>query len=136
MFDRHGAAVVVGHQLKQLERMVAPEKARDRLAGTVAYAGRARGKVRIVLNPFSAHDFQTGDVLVTGMTRPEFLPLMKKAAAFVTDAGGILSHAAITARELKKPCLIGTKIATKVLRDGDVVEVDATRGVVKLVKRG
>ena len=65
------------------------------------------------------------------MTRPEYLPLMEKAAAFITDAGGVLSHAAIVAREMKKPCIIGTKIATKILKDGDLVEVDAERGTIR-----
>ena len=69
------------------------------------------------------------------MTRPEFLPLMKKAAAFVTDAGGLLSHAAIVARELKKPCIIATETATKVFKDGDLIEVDADKGVVRVLKR-
>jgi len=59
---------------------------------------------------------------------------MKKAAAFVTDEGGITCHAAIVARELKKPCIIGTKIATQALKDGDEVEVDADKGAVKLLK--
>ena len=59
--------------------------------------------------------------------------LMKKAAAFVTDGGGILCHAAIMARELKKPCVIGTKIATQVLKDGDLVEVDADKGIVRKI---
>ena len=75
--------------------------------------------------------FQVGEILVTGMTRPEFLPVMKKALAFITDAGGILSHAAIVARELKKPCIIGTHIATRLLKNGDLVEVDANNGVIK-----
>ena len=73
--------------------------------------------------------------MVSPMTTPNYLAAMKKAAAFITDEGGITCHAAIVARELKKPCLIGTKIATKVLRDGDLVEVDAGRGVVKILKR-
>jgi pyruvate,water dikinase len=60
---------------------------------------------------------------------------MKKAAAIITDEGGINSHAAIISRELKKPCIIGTKIATQVLKDGDFVEIDANRGVVKILKR-
>ncbi|MBS3166574.1 hypothetical protein J4444_05625 [Candidatus Woesearchaeota archaeon] len=68
------------------------------------------------------------------MTRPEYLSLINQAAAIITDAGGILSHAAISARELKKPCVIGTKNATKVLKDGDVVEVDATKGTVRKIK--
>ena len=56
---------------------------------------------------------------------------MKKAAAFVTDTGGIISHAAIISRELKKPCVVGTKIGTHVFKDGDVVEVDADKGIVR-----
>lgn len=79
--------------------------------------------------------FNDGDVLVTCMTTPDFLSIMKKSAAFVTDEGGITCHAAIVARELKKPCIIGTKIATQVLHDGDEVEVDAEKGIVRVVKR-
>ncbi len=71
-----------------------------------------QGVVKIVMDPEKAGDFEEGDILVTDITRPEFLQLMKKSAAIVTDAGGILSHAAIVARELKKPCVIGTKTAT------------------------
>ena len=68
------------------------------------------------------------------MTIPDFLPAMKKAVAFVTDEGGILCHAAIVAREFKKPCIVGTKFATKILKDGDYVEVDANNGVVRLLE--
>ena len=69
------------------------------------------------------------------MTRPLFLPLIIKSSAFITDAGGTLSHAAITARELRKPCIVGTKIATRVLKDGDLVEVDANEGVVRILRK-
>jgi len=62
------------------------------------------------------------------------LPAMNKASAFITDEGGITCHAAIVARELGKPCIIGTKIATKVLKDGDEVEVNADKGIVKIIK--
>ena len=79
--------------------------------------------------------FNKGDVLVTGMTRPEFVPLMKKSSAIITNEGGITCHAAIISRELGKPCIIGTKIATKVLHDGDLVEVDADNGVVRILER-
>jgi len=84
-----------------------------------------------VLSEDHSDKVEEGDILVTSMTRPEFLPIMKKAAAFVTNEGGITSHAAIVSRELKKPCIIGTKFATQVLKDGDMVEVDATNGVIK-----
>ena len=70
---------------------------------------------------------------MAGMTTPEYLPAMEKAAAFVTDEGGILCHAAIVARELKKPCIVGTQYATKIFKDGDLVEVDAEKGVVRKI---
>ena len=69
------------------------------------------------------------------MTRPEYLHLFREAVGVVTDAGGILSHAAITARELKIPCIIGTEIATKVLHDGDLVEVNAEQGIVRILEK-
>jgi len=75
--------------------------------------------------------------LVTSMTRPEFVPAMRKAVAIVTDEGGITSHAAIVSRELGIPCVIGTKSATKVLKDGWIVQVKANHGqIVVLEKRG
>ena len=72
--------------------------------------------------------------MVSPETTPNFLPAMVRAAAFVTDQGGITSHAAIIAREMNKPCIIATQNATKILRDGDRVEVDAYTGVVRILK--
>ena len=69
------------------------------------------------------------------MTHPKDIVLIGKSLAIVTDEGGILSHAAIIAREMKKPCIIGTKIATKVFKDGDLVEVDANKGVVRKIEK-
>ena len=68
-------------------------------------------------------------------TTPDFVPAVKIAAAVITDYGGITSHAAIVSREFGVPCVIGTKIATKVLKDGDRVEVDAEKGIVKKIKK-
>ena len=81
--------------------------------------------------PEDLEKMKPGDILVTTMTTPDFVPLMQKASAVVTDIGGLLSHAAIISREFNKPCIIGTKIATKVLKDGDEVEVDADKGIVR-----
>jgi len=69
------------------------------------------------------------------MTTPDFVPAIQKAAGIITDEGGITCHAAITSRELKKPCIIGTKFATQVLHDGDLVEVDADNGVVRILEK-
>lgn len=99
--------------------------------GSVASRGIARGRVRIIQNQADFPTFEMGDVLVTQMTRPEFLSIISRAAAVVTDEGGITCHAAIISRELGIPCIIGTQTATRVLRDGDLVEVDAEQGLVR-----
>ena len=78
---------------------------------------------------------QQGDIIVPSMTRPEFVPAMKKAAGIITDEGGITSHAAIVSRELGIPCIIGTKIATKVLKDGDLVELKGTHGLIVVIQK-
>lgn len=98
-------------------------------------AKKIKGAAKIIINRASFKKLKAGDILVTDETDASFLPLMKKARAIITDTGGILCHAAIVARELKKPCIVGAKIATKVLKDGDLVEVDADRGIVKILKR-
>jgi pyruvate,water dikinase len=66
---------------------------------------------------------------------PDYVPAMKKAAAIVTDEGGVTCHASIISRELKIPCIVGTRIATKVINDNDTIEVNANHGVVKILKR-
>jgi pyruvate,water dikinase len=91
--------------------------------------------VKIVKNIRAAQETKDGDIIVSPMTTPDFLSAMKKAAAFVTDEGSVLCHAAIVAREMKKPCVIGTKIATRVFKDGDMVEVDAEKGIVKKIEK-
>lgn len=112
-----------------------PNKNENVIVGQIGAKGKVRGRVRIVLDVNSNHGFQNNEILVTGMTRPEYVPLMKKAAAIVTDEGGITCHAAIVSRELGKPCVIGTKIATQILKTGDEIEVDAEKGVIKILKK-
>jgi pyruvate,water dikinase len=91
-------------------------------------------KVRILKRKDQIDEMQEGEILVSAMTTPEFVPAMQKAAAIITDEGGITCHAAIVARELGKPCVIGTKFATQILKDGDMVEVDADKGIVTIIK--
>lgn len=107
----------------------------DDIIGVCAMKGKAIGKVKILIQKDKINLFRKDEIIVAPMTTPDYLFAMKKAAAIITDEGGITSHAAIVAREFKKPCIIGTKIATKVLKDGDLVEVDANRGIVKILKR-
>ncbi len=132
--DEQGKEYFGYDEAKRIEQTIIKVDDVNTIKGTTAYPGQVKGKVKVVVgDPKNAVGFNEGDILVTGMTRPEFLPLMKKSAAIVTDSGGVLSHAAIVARELKKPCIIGTKIATKVLKDGDIVDVDAERGIVRKI---
>lgn len=104
------------------------------VSGQAVCIGKVRGRVKILHNVKDVGKVKRGDILVTFATTPDFLPAMVRAAAYVTDQGGITSHAAITAREMKKPCIIGTKIATKIFKDGDLVEVDAEHGLVRKIK--
>jgi len=111
------------------------------IKGQIGNMGIAKGKVmKFLVSDYHNQEkidklSQTNDyILVTPMTQPELISFMKNAAAFVTDEGGITCHAAIIAREMNKPCIIGTKVATQVLNDGDEVEVDANKGVVKILK--
>ncbi len=101
------------------------------IMGMPASLGTASGTAKIVKTISDLQKVQQGDVLVASMTRPEFVPAMKKAVAIVTDEGGVTCHAAIVSREMGIPCVVGTKIATKVLKDGDIVEVRANHGVVR-----
>jgi phosphohistidine swiveling domain-containing protein len=111
----------------------ANSKAKE-VKGTIANKGIARGTARIVIDSTEIGKIKSGDILIAPMTTPNFVPAMEKAAAFVTDEGGILCHAAIVSREMKKPCITSTKVATQVLKDGDIVEVDADNGVVRKIK--
>ena len=106
------------------------------LQGEVAYKTNkiVKGKVRIIYSVKDINKVKRGDILVTSMTMPNFLPAMKKASAFVTDEGGVGSHASILSREMKKPCIVGTKHATSSLKDGDEVEVDTEKGTVRKIK--
>jgi phosphoenolpyruvate synthase/pyruvate phosphate dikinase len=125
--EADGVKLLTGvKQQKEEEKATVSE-----IKGTVAYPGKVKGRAKVVLRPAESYKIKKGDVLIATMSTPDFLPAMQKAAAFVTDIGGITSHAAIVSREMKKPCIIGTKIATKVFKDGDLVEVDANTGVVR-----
>lgn len=105
------------------------------LKGMPAYMGHAEGKVRLILHKDNISKLKKDEVLVADMTSPTFIPAIRKASAIITDEGGITCHAAIAAREFKLPCVVGTKIATQVLKDGDLVEVDANKGEVRLKNR-
>ncbi len=125
-----------GKEAKEYIRLLENARNRDishELKGMPTWKfGKVTGKVQVVLDA-KKDKFDVGNILVTSMTRPEFVPLMKKAKAIITNEGGITCHAAIISRELKIPCIIGTKNATKVLKNGDDVEIDAEKGVVRKI---
>ncbi|HIH13264.1 TPA: hypothetical protein HA242_06080 [Candidatus Woesearchaeota archaeon] len=101
--------------------------------GYPASQGKVQGIVRLVKDRSELHKVQKGDILVTKLTTPDFVVAMEKAAAIVTDLGGITSHAAIVSRELGVPCIVGTEVATQVFKDGDKVDVDAFTGIVRKI---
>jgi phosphohistidine swiveling domain-containing protein len=132
--NRKGLHLLSTTETNELEQYWRRDISKTELRGMTAYPGVIRARCRIV------HDYhkdllQKGEILVTKMTDPYFVPIMKKASAIVTDGGGMLSHAAIVSRELRKPCIVGTKFATQILKNGDLVEVDANKGVVKILSR-
>ncbi|MFH1207180.1 MAG: PEP-utilizing enzyme [Patescibacteria group bacterium] len=107
------------------------------LEGLVVFsAGQpVRGRVFLVRHHADLRRFPPGRILVTTMTAPEYISAIRRAKAIIADEGGLTCHAAIVSRELKIPCVVGTQMATKVLKDGDRVEVDATKGIIKKLKK-
>ncbi len=120
--------------LKKKFGIIQKEIKEKEIKGLAVSKGKVKGTVKIVRGISDLAKVEKGDILVSITTHPDFLPAMHLTAAIVTDEGGMTSHAAIVSRELKIPCIVGTKIATKVLKDGDKVEIDTDRGVVKKIK--
>jgi len=120
-------------EVPKMEETKAPQEALKIVVRGIS-AGRrgyGAGKAKVVLNPEDAHrDMTKGDILVTTMTDPDFVPFMKMASAIVTDKGGITSHAAIVSRELNIPCVVGTEIATQLMKTGQEYTVDSRNGVI------
>jgi len=100
------------------------------ISGLGAAPGIASGKVRVLRSPSEGARLETGEVLVAPMTSPDWVPTLRRAAGIITDSGGMTCHAAIVSRELRIPCIVGTREATRVLRDGELVTMDGRRGQV------
>lgn len=94
---------------------------------------KVKAKVTVLLSSRDGKTMKKGNILVAPMTSPEYVPLMRLASAVITDVGGLMSHAAVVSRELGIPCIVNTKFATKILKTGDVVEVDVSKGTVKII---
>ncbi|TAJ13116.1 hypothetical protein EPO56_03495 [Patescibacteria group bacterium] len=106
----------------------------NQIKGYSANRGVVRGVARIILSSKDFDKLQAGEILVTTMTSVDFVPIMERAGAFVTNEGGITSHASIVAREMNKPCIIGTQNGTRIIKDGDLVEVNGNSGIVSVLK--
>ncbi|MFQ5621617.1 MAG: PEP-utilizing enzyme [Candidatus Nanoarchaeia archaeon] len=138
-------AFVIGDRILQGERAVSIARSfrelTENIKGVVANKGKAQGPARIIVSGYKNYDsigrlidsMDQGDILITETTSPELIQACKKASAIVTNQGGIMSHAAVISRELGIPCIVGTDVATKILKNGDIVEVDAEKGVVRKV---
>jgi len=137
VWHKKGYEILTGKNARKLQKMVLnsmKSSAMSDIRGLCACSGKARGTVRIIKSATEVGKIKNGDILVAVMTRPDYIAGMKKASAIITSEGGITSHAAIVSRELEIPCVIGTKIATEVLHDGDEVEVNADHGWIKVIK--
>ena len=128
------------HNQEEAEKFIKPyiEKKVDKnikeLKGIVASLGKVQGRSKILLNPKESDKVNGGDILIASFTSPEYIVAMRKAAAIVTDEGGITCHAAIVSRELGVPCIVNTGVATKIFKDNDLVEVDADNGIVRKIE--
>ncbi len=118
--------------LETAERAIADDD-RPVKGNVVSGSGKIVGRVQIVYKAADVKAIPQGSIVVTPMTSPDMVPFLKKAKAIVTDEGGITCHAAIVARELSIPCIVGTGNATKALHDGEMIEMDADSGVVRRV---
>ncbi|PIN86686.1 hypothetical protein COV19_03585 [Candidatus Woesearchaeota archaeon CG10_big_fil_rev_8_21_14_0_10_44_13] len=129
-----GNLLIKGKEAKQIIEAFDRKIKEGIVKGIVANRaeGNITGEVNVILDPHK-EEFPEGRILVTTMTRPDFLHIMRKAKAVITDEGGITCHAAIVSREMGIPCIIGTKNGTRVLKTGDKVEIDTRTGIIKKI---
>lgn len=132
--ENHDCSLFVNNELEKIKKQYNKNNEKTTtIKGLVACKGKVTGQVVIVKDRSEISKIKENDILVTVLTTPDFIAGMRKSSAVITDLGGMTSHAAIVARELKKPCIVGTKNATKILKDGDIVEVDAINGIISII---
>jgi phosphohistidine swiveling domain-containing protein len=130
IFEGKEAEKIIAQELKK-EALIQKNKT---LKGSIAYLGKVKGTAKIIFSQKDIEKMKKGDILIARMTTPELMPAIRKATAIVTDEGGSTCHASIIARELNIPCLVGTKYATEIFKDGDQIYVDAINGIVGFQK--
>lgn len=130
--------VITGDNVERLRSLMFGKRRKreiNEFRGLTASLGRVQGTVKVIKSVDEIDKVAAGDILVAVMTRPDYVPAMRKASAIVTDEGGVTSHAAILSREFGIPCIISTRIATDVLKDGDFIEVNANYSTVTILER-
>lgn len=120
--------------VREIEKEELVDKNIKEIKGVPISKGIVSGKICYLKSAFECDKMKNGEILLVSNTTPDFMPAIKKAKAIITNEGGITCHAAIISRELKIPAVVGTKIATQILKDGDLVEVNANNGIVKIIK--
>lgn len=146
--DRHIESLTVSknnitkeYPLKDIKKVLDSELAHLKIdtkaktiKGSIASKGKVRGRAVLIFKPQDYHKIKQDDIIVTTMTKPDIVPLLKKAKGIITNDGGSLSHASIISRELKIPCIVGTMHATDIIQDGETLELDASRGIINRLK--
>lgn len=127
------SVLMTGKELHNQIGSLLPQESPETLTGTCASLGMAKGRVKLVFSPADMNKVEKGDIVVAPETTPDLLPIFHKAGGIITDMGGITGHAAIVSREFGLPCIVGTRDATRVLKDNDVIELDATNGVIRKI---
>ncbi len=135
--DNEQMIIISGGDAYRKIRELDKDIPQNEVIGVSACKGLVKGIVKIIPLSMTPEKYfgkmEKDDILVSDTTGPEMIPLMEKAAAIVTDEGGMMSHAAIVSREFNIPCVVGTKYATKTFKDGDLIEVNANNGVVRKI---
>ncbi len=134
ILEDDGLEVIGGEDARKQFAQNAVDEKNLVVKGKTGCAGITRGVACVVKTRHDFSKFNENDVLIAVTTNVDYVPLMKKARAIVTDEGGITCHAAIVRRELNKPCIVGCKNATRVLINGDMLEVDANTGTVRVIQ--
>lgn len=135
VYDEKGAHILIGQQAERWREKIfgKVEKNKGLLKGLAVSSGVVKGRVKVLTSRLQAHKLNKGDVLVTSHTTPDWVVVMEKASAIITEKGGLTSHAAIISRELKIPCVVGVANVTQILKDNDIVQIDGTKGIVKVL---
>jgi pyruvate,water dikinase len=133
--------IITGERANQIfdairanEEKYAPTKGVTEVKGNTVFGkGKVKGKAHVITDYDQIESFEADNILVTPSTLPKYNHIYKRAKAIITDEGGILAHASIVCREFKIPGIIGTKVATKVIKSGDTIELDTEKGIITII---